>query len=804
MRLSELNLSSRFESFRPRFTAGNAAKQTTRTRRQLRFEALEDRQLLATSSANIAIIGGPNVVNGGFLPTTGADFAGFTFTSINPADVTAANLAQYDTVVLNVASVAMHETTATLTTQEKADLVSFVGSGKKLVIYDSEAPPQDYSWLPKDYEFTTNNPGAQGANGTLAITEENTLSSADPTNPKYIDANYLSTQTDAVGDANVFVSYSSHWCADMTAINTNRTFGPVHTYATYSTGGSTAQGLFIYNGLDVDYMGYESSANGLSKIWLQELQQSFNPVVGLPCATPVTGIRLDPPTATNQIGTTYTATATLADLLGNPSVGVPVTFTILSGPNMGVMGTVNPADGKTNSNGTISFTYVGTAVGTDTIEATFVNANQVTIHSAPVTAIWTQTGSPPVAADNTFFTHVNTTATVAAPGVLINASDPDPAHVPLLTATKVSDPSHGTLTLNPDGSFVYVPAAGFVGLDTFQYTASDPGETSNVATVTINVFSPLTIAMTPESDSGESNTDQITNINQPTFKGTAESGSVVTLIARQNGGTPMTLGQMTVGADGQWSIMSNTALADGNYMVSVAENHPSQPGREVETTVLMNPVIIDTVGPKVVGLTFEPHSGQFIVTLQDDRSGLSQTILVDPRNYGLIKLHTPPSYLPGVTGVTASAPSPNDPTASQTVLVQINNGRPLHRGYYVVQVLSGGLVDRAGNALDGEFNGTLPSGNNEVGGNFQALLVTHGGNVQAPQVVTPSIQSLVDRHEARMTLLQKRRAAALARQSRLRTLHSAQQHSTKMVVGQASVPNVTTFAASPTTLKKKR
>jgi hypothetical protein len=54
----------------------------------------------------------------------------------------------------------------------------------------------------------------------------------------------------------------------------------------------------------------------------------------------------------------------------------------------------------------------------------------------------------------------------AAHGVLANDSDVDN---PALTARLVDAPSQGTLQLDPDGSFTYVPRAGFVGEDSFAY-----------------------------------------------------------------------------------------------------------------------------------------------------------------------------------------------------------------------------------------------------------------------------------------------------------------------------------------------
>jgi hypothetical protein len=42
-----------------------------------------------------------------------------------------------------------------------------------------------------------------------------------------------------------------------------------------------------------------------------------------------------------------------------------------------------------------------------------------------------------------------------------------------ITLTRHTSPAHGTLALNPDGTFRYTPAAGFTGTDTFTYTVTD-------------------------------------------------------------------------------------------------------------------------------------------------------------------------------------------------------------------------------------------------------------------------------------------------------------------------------------------
>ena len=100
----------------------------------------------------------------------------------------------------------------------------------------------------------------------------------------------------------------------------------------------------------------------------------------------------------------------------------------------------------------------------------------------------TLTNAAPVALDNSYTGQWNAPLVVTVPGVIANDSDGDGD---ALTATLVGGTTHGTVTLNADGSVTYVPNPNYSGHDAFTYTVSDAfGGTSNVATVTIVITSP--------------------------------------------------------------------------------------------------------------------------------------------------------------------------------------------------------------------------------------------------------------------------------------------------------------------------
>ena len=78
----------------------------------------------------------------------------------------------------------------------------------------------------------------------------------------------------------------------------------------------------------------------------------------------------------------------------------------------------------------------------------------------------------------------DTALSIGGPGVLGNDVDPDGD---ALTASLVTGPQHGTLTLDRTGAFVYTPVANFSGEDAFTYKASDPNDASSTASVHLTI-----------------------------------------------------------------------------------------------------------------------------------------------------------------------------------------------------------------------------------------------------------------------------------------------------------------------------
>ncbi|MCA9009476.1 MAG: DUF2341 domain-containing protein [Planctomycetaceae bacterium] len=160
----------------------------------------------------------------------------------------------------------------------------------------------------------------------------------------------------------------------------------------------------------------------------------------------------------------------------------------------------------------------------------------------------------PVARGFSGTTFTDQSLSVSAPGVLASATDVD--HDPI-TVTLVSGPAHGTLVLNANGSFVYTPQAGFNGVDTFRYMASDGILSSNVGTATIDVV-PLFAGIQNGSGNSNSNanSNNSNNSNNSTQAGSGSSASGA-------GATSNSSGSATTALSGAGNAAPNTTTSAG-------------------------------------------------------------------------------------------------------------------------------------------------------------------------------------------------------------------------------------------------
>ena len=167
-----------------------------------------------------------------------------------------------------------------------------------------------------------------------------------------------------------------------------------------------------------------------------------------------------------------------------------------------------------------------------------------------------------------------------AGNVLINDSDANPADtltvVDPATGSAATRPvtittiGGGTVTINPDGTYAYTPAAGFTGEDSFEYTIIDSFGKTDTATVSIEVRD-LNEPLDPENPESNYNappiaTDDVftlfpdTTLNSNVISNDADPEGDAITIANSNGDAATATQTITTAAGG--SVTLNT---DGTF-----------------------------------------------------------------------------------------------------------------------------------------------------------------------------------------------------------------------------------------------
>ena len=216
-----------------------------------------------------------------------------------------------------------------------------------------------------------------------------------------------------------------------------------------------------------------------------------------------------PPAADSQNITTDEDAAVSFTLTGSDPDDDPITFQVASGPSNGTISGTLPNliySPNANFNGSDALSFL---------------VNDGKIDSAPSTVSITVAAinDPPTAANDSVTTDEDTPITVIS--VLANDGDMDGDTVILSDFTQ---PTHGTVGSNGDGTLSYTPGPDFNGTDSFTYTIGDGnfGTAAAVVTVTVN---PVNDAPVAADQSPPVNEDEALEI---TLIGTDVDGDVLT------------------------------------------------------------------------------------------------------------------------------------------------------------------------------------------------------------------------------------------------------------------------------------
>jgi hypothetical protein len=185
----------------------------------------------------------------------------------------------------------------------------------------------------------------------------------------------------------------------------------------------------------------------------------------------------DAPTANTDTSATVEDAPVAIAVLGNDTdpENNPLTVQAVT---PGANGTVT-----INANQTVTYTPNANFHGSDAFTYTIGDGNGGT-STAAVTVTISPVNDAPVAVNDTASTTAEVLVNIP---VLSNDVDVDG---PSLSVSGVTQPAHGTVTVNANQTLRYTPASAYVGADSFTYTVTDGAGGTATATVNVTVNAP--------------------------------------------------------------------------------------------------------------------------------------------------------------------------------------------------------------------------------------------------------------------------------------------------------------------------
>ena len=350
-------------------------------------QALNPTTILLGTASNFSVLAGSGITNTGATTITG-DVGTFP----TPSET------GFNTVTLN----GTNHVDDAVTQGAKNDLV---------IAYDDAAGRTPVIIVGTELGGTTLTPGVYGSeSGTFGITGTLTLDGQG--DPSAVFIFQMQSTLITASYSVVRLTNGAHVCNVFWQVGSSAT---IDTYSTFVGNVLALTSITVDTGATVD--GRVLARNGAVTLNSNTIGQTVH----------LEGIVLAPASSTNPVNTSHTVTATVSGT-GDPVVGRSVTFNIVSGPNAGSTDSVT-----TNSNGQASFTYTSNgSPGTDTIEASFLNSQGVTVTSNRVTKTWTtsstgglqvtKTGPASAAAGSTVTYNISVTSNASVNSLAVTDS----------------------------------------------------------------------------------------------------------------------------------------------------------------------------------------------------------------------------------------------------------------------------------------------------------------------------------------------------------------------------------------------
>ena len=329
--------------------------------------------------------------------------------------------------------------------------------------------------------------------------------------------------------------------------------------------------------------------------------------------------------------------------------------------------TTRPANGSVVLNADGSYTYTPDTdfIGEDTFTYQVCDGGSPqACDSADVIIQVIPVGTPdnaaPVANDDTAITE---TGVPVNGNVLVNDFDPDGDTI---TVTGNTNPTNGTVTVNPDGNYTYTPEPGFVGEDSFEYTICDNGtpQACDTAIVVINVI-PDSGNITNANDDayfGEINEDIAGNVLD---NDTDPEGQTQTVDVSLSPVTSPINGTVVINADGTFIYTPNTDFTGADQFTYQIFDAGSPVATDIATVYIL---VSESPNPKIqlvkTGIFNDENADNYAqvgetvtytFTVTNTGNATVSNIVIDDAFLELTGLSIDPSTLaPGEVGVATA------------------------------------------------------------------------------------------------------------------------------------------------------